>query len=398
MRLSALLLLFPMIGISVAAEFQSLEVPTLWDPNAPLAEAKQLPVLEGVRFSVIKKYEPDADGYRFLHGVALAWHRDRLYASFGHNKGGENTATEEARVCWSADDGRTWSKLVTIDAGPAPGLGVSHGVFLERGGELWAFHGSYSGTLQHVHTRAYRLNDADGSWQAKGTVIAGGFWPLGEPVRLDNGNWLMAGIRVGERNPAAVAISRGDDLTSWDLVVIPLAAGLTNVWGESAAIVDGSNVTCLARYGGKPLALVARSADSGRTWTTMDESNLPMTTSKPCAGTLSTGERFLVCTTAANNSGRRHPLTIALSRPGETVFSRVSVIRPAEFPGGPGESHPKAALAYPCAMEHDGKLYVGYSNSGGGAGRKGAGRALANNNSAELAVIPLDVLRRALAP
>jgi hypothetical protein len=85
-------------------------------------------------------------------------------------------------------------------------------------------------------------------------------------------------------------------------------------------------------------------------------------------------------------------LTIAVSRPGETAFSKVFVIRHAEHPGGPGESHGKAALAYPCAIEHKGKLYVGYSNSGGGVGREGKGRELWNNNSAELAIIPVEKL------
>jgi len=66
------------------------------------------------------------------------------------------------------------------------------------------------------------------------------------------------------------------------------------------------------------------------------------------------------------------------------VFSKVFVIRPAEFPGGPGESTPRAALSYPCATEHEGKLYVGFSNS---AGRRG------NHNSAELAIIPIASLR-----
>jgi len=46
-------------------------------------------------------------------------------------------------------------------------------------------------------------------------------------------------------------------------------------------------------------------------------------------------------------------------------------------------------LIKPYAIEHDGKLYVGYSNSGGEAGRVGEGRQLWNNNSAELAVIPI---------
>jgi hypothetical protein len=36
---------------------------------------------------------------------------------------------------------------------------------------------------------------------------------------------------------------------------------------------------------------------------------------------------------------------------------------------------------------------VGYSNSGGGVGRVGEGRQLWNNNSGELAVIPIAALR-----
>ena len=114
-----------------------------------------------------------------------------------------------------------------------------------------------------------------------------------------------------------------------------------------------------------------------------------MATSKPIAGTLSTGQRYLVCTTTADSGKRRSPLTIAVSRPGETLFSKVFVIRHAEFPGGPGESHKGAALSYPYAVEHDGKLYVGYSNSGDKSTRVGTGRELWNNNSAELAVIPV---------
>ena len=116
----------------------------LWNSAAPFPKAAELARLEGVRFHVIKRYEPAADGYRFLHGVALAWHRDRLYASIGHNQGGENTETEEARFTVSNDGGKTWSAVATMDAGLEPGLGVSHGVFHAHGGKLWAFHGAYT--------------------------------------------------------------------------------------------------------------------------------------------------------------------------------------------------------------------------------------------------------------
>lgn len=355
----------------------------LWDESQKLGAAKDLPVLDGVEFHVIKKWDKPADGYTFLHGVALGWHKGRLYASFAHNQGDENTVTEEAQYRVSDDGGKTWSALRAIDSGEQADLAVSHGVFVSHAGKLWAFHGAYYKQMERIHTRAYSLDEATGQWIQHGVVIEHGFWPMNQPVKMTDGNWIMPGISAGPYSetgafPAAVAISRADDFTKWDFVGIPVHQGI-RLWGESSLIVDGANVLNIARYGGKDLALISNSTDLGRTWTTMAESNLPMATSKPAAGVLSNGRRYLVCTTAANNGGRRSPLTIALSEPGQAVFSKVFSIRHDQHLG-PGESHEKAALSYPCATEHDGKLYVGFSNNGG---RKG------NLNSAEMAVIPL---------
>lgn len=361
----------------------------LWDTNAKLPPAGELPGIEGVQFHVIKKWEPDVDGYQWLHGVDLAWHKGKLYTSFGHNKGKENTHTEEARGRVSSDGGKTWSELFTIDSGTeTPDHAISHGVFLSHEGRLWAYHGSFYGFMGRIHTRAYLLDEATGRWEPKGVVVDDGFWALNQPERMSDGNWIMPGIKARrysswEPHPAAVAISRGSDPMKWDMVAIA-PSPVMKLWGESDVILDGARVLSIARYGPKPLALMATSSDHGRTWTTMAESNLPMATSKPCSGTLGTGQRYLVCTTAAGNGGRRAPLTIAVSRPGAAVFSKVFRIRHAVFPEGPGESHENAGLAYPCATEHEGKLYVGYSNSGGRGG---------NQNSAEMAVIPIESLR-----
>jgi hypothetical protein len=123
---------------------------------------------------------------------------------------------------------------------------------------------------------------------------------------------------------------------------------------------------------------------------------LSTVTSKPYAGRLSTGEPYLIATTTADSGKRRSPLTIAMGPPGGNSFEQVFVIRHTEH-DGPGESHPKASLAYPYAIEHDDRLYVGYSNNGGLVGRVGQGRELANNNSAELAVSSLASLRNTAA-
>lgn len=386
---------FGCLLLFVASHQKTGEPIRLWVSDYPIPSAKEIPALKGVEFSVIKRYEPSSDGYRFLHGVAICFHNGRLYASYGTNRGAENTATEEAHYSVSDDLGKTWTKAQLLDREPLEGTGVSHGVFLSHRDELWAFHGAFVGDKQNVHTRAYRLDEAEGVWLPKGTVVSGGFWPMGAPQKMSDGNWIMPGFIIGEDNPPAVAISQGEDFLKWDLVKIRLQENLGEVWGESAVIVSDNSIINIARWGREGKALVAKSNDFGRTWSKSTPSDLPMTTSKPYSGTLSTGERYLICSIASDIGKRRAPLTIALSKPHEKDFSRLAVIRDAVLPTGPGESHPDASLAYPYAIEHEGKLYVAYSNNGGNQNRVGEGRDLWNNNSAELAIIPIESLRAA---
>ncbi|MCA9122176.1 MAG: exo-alpha-sialidase [Planctomycetaceae bacterium] len=358
----------------------------LWNTQLPFPSSQDLLPIEGIEFRVIKPRVPEQDGYDWLHGVALAWHKGRLYSSFGHNSGAENTATEEANGRISDDGGKTWGPLFQIDAGEEPNLAISHGVFLSHQGRLWAFHGAFYGRMQDVHTRAYSLDESTGNWVSKGIIAKDGFWAMQEPQRMANGNWIMAGISVtagygGTNDPAAVAICRSDNLTKWDVIKIPKPASM-EMWGESCVILDGPNILDVSRYR-KPMALVATSENYGETWSTIRESNMPMAGSQPSAGMLSTGQRFLICSTTADGGNQRHPLTIAVGNPNEETFCRVYRIRDA-IHVGPGESAHNAALAYPYAIEHEGRLYVGYSNSGGRGG---------NRNSAELAIIPIEALQ-----
>ena len=360
----------------------------IWKSGVALAKAEELPEIRNVDFHVIKKWDKKSDGYTFLHGVGLAQHKGKLYASFGHNKGAENTVSEEAQYRVSEDGGRTWGPLKVIDAGGEPDLAVSHGVFLVHQGALWAFQGAYYGKMKRIHTRAYLLNQKTGKWEKHGVVVKDGFWPMNQPEKMADGNWIMPGFAAGPYSNkgifhAAVAISHGNNLTKWDFVKIPVAKNVKAMWGESAIFVDGKTIFNIARYGASPMALVAKSEDFGRNWSPSTVSNLPMTTSKPAAGILSTGQRYLVCTTAKGNGGKRTPLTIALSKPNENQFSKIFVIRRSRHDGKPGESADRLSLSYPYAMEYDGNLYVGYSNNGGRHG---------NLNSAELAVIPIKSL------
>ena len=323
------------------------ELAKLWD-GAAIPNAADVPLAKGVQIHTIKR---GAKGL-WMKGVHVAWHKDKLYAQFGYNdklnEQGENSPGEQVHYSTSVDNAETWTETVPIASGEGE-MGISHGVFLSYKGELWSFNGSFSGKIGRVHTRAFTLNEDTNQWEPKGAIIEGGFWPLQEPLKMDDGNWIMAGARVGDGHPAAVAISKGDDFTQWDLVVIPKAPG--KMWGESSVIIDGRRIINIARYGSAALALVAESNDFGRTWTPSQPSNLPMATSRPFTGTLSTGQHYLVCSTTADGGAHRWPLTIAVTQPGEMLFQRILSL-----------NNGKGAFVYPGAAEHNGILYVGYTN------------------------------------
>lgn len=301
-----------------------------------------------------------------------------------HHRPG-NRLHADRRALWESmtpvaiDVGNTWGNPVVMDAGEG-NLGASHGVFLSHGGKLWAFYDKF----QRTHTRAYWLNESSGKWEPQGMVLNQGFWPMQEPQRMADGNRIMSGFRVASGfgqagNLPAVALSQHDDFMKWTMVVIQPDQSLgANLWGESTLIVEQQRITNIARCGAKALALVSTSEDYGRTWTPATASNLPMATSKPYAGTLSTGQRYLVCTTTADTGCKRSPVTIAVSKPGESLFSRVFVIRTSVFDNTPGVSAPNADFSYPYAVEHEGQLYIGYTHKS----------HIAN----ELAVIPVSGL------
>jgi hypothetical protein len=361
-----------------------IEPYALWDPSHPVPTAAETPVLEDLRFSVIKKREPDVDGYNWLHGVAVVWHNDTLFTFWGHNKGDENTPTEVAQERRSTDLGLTWGPVRMLASHTATEA-RSHGVFLSHAGTLWAFLGRFGAKYANTRCEGFRLKeDADPQvWESVG-IVTDHFWPCDEPRRMADGNWIMAGMDVkpqGAWAAPAVAISHGRDFTRWDTVVLPVPKELEGIWGESTVIVEPDELLVVVRAGWQhDHALVSTSTDSGRTWTPVQWSNLPMPCTKVYGGVLSTGQRFLVGTLVRDHNRRRHPLTIAVSEPGQKMLSRVLRIRDDLFPEGPGESVEGAALAYPYAVEHDEYLYLVYSNDGG------RGR---NLNSAEMAIIPI---------
>ncbi len=366
----------------VTAEPQRFE---LWS-GGPLPKASEIPLLKGVRFSVIKQREPEKDGYDWLHGVSIVRHKGTLFTCWGNNPGRENTVGEIVRGRRSSDDTQTWGPVEMLGPGVKENGKMveahSHGVFLKQNNRLWAFlarFGRGKGHFAGLAMEAFLLDEENDCWQSQG-VVAQGIWPLREPVRMNNGNWFVSGCDENWR--ASVAISHGDDLTKWDTVKIPVD---DRIYTEANFWIDGREIILVMRNH-SPIdpafncAAVSVSNDYGRSWSQPVESNLPMTTSKPYCGTLSTNQRYLICNTVRDHNGRRWPLTIAVGRPDEKTLCRMWRIRDA-IRSEAGDTQ-NMALSYPHAIELDGKLYIVYSSGIGG-----------NRNHAELAVIPVSSLQ-----
>ena len=305
----------------------------LWN-GTELPRSDQLPEIPGSRFHLIKAYEPENDGYHWLKGVAMAKVGDTWMASFGHNTctSGENNATEVTNARISNDNCETWGPLISVDVAHGE-LATSSGVFLLREEELWAFNGAFYGKGRaggRVHTRAYAagaesVRKGEPEWRHRGVVAWDGFWPLQEPLAMENGRYVVGGVSVGGGDGGntipAVGLVDARDPTLWEVVRLPFAE---DIWGESCVIVDGAEVLLIARSNKSRLrALAAESSDYGRTWSELRDTNLPMIDSKPDSGTLSTGRRYLINTICSDvGEAGRNPLTIVLSEKGEWRFAK----------------------------------------------------------------------------
>ena len=342
----------------------------LWDGEFPPPES-QLEPLPGVRFERLKQREPEVDGYDWLHGVALIFRHGELLASFGHNQGRENTPTEVLNLVRSRDGGRTWGPLEGLAPG-GDGFGNSHACFWSRDDRLWCFAPRFgkgpAAQFPGLAMEAWQLGEDERTWARLG-VVAQGIWPLGPPIRLANGNWLVTGCNARWR--AAIATSPGDDMLHWDTVDIPVG---DRVLTEATAWADGDRITLLMRnqspLGQPNCAAMSFSEDGGRTWSEPVESNFPMVTCKPFAGVLSNGQRYLIANVCDVSQHNRRTLAIAVSRPGETQLCRIWRLETGD-----------RALAYPYAVEQEGELWIGYSEADGKLG--------GNRNHARLAVVPL---------
>jgi hypothetical protein len=377
----ALFLFWPMVLFGESAF-------PLWDSEVPFPESiEAIAPIDGVRYVNVFRSTPK---WRFLHQSGIGFHNGVLFVGWVHAGRDEAEPDQVINGRRSFDGGRTWTDLEAIAPALDGAFRWEYCSFLPLNGRMWAIttRARDSWHFRDPVMELFRFDEAEENWIYHGPVLKD-FIATDKPRRLANGNWLMAGwfVESYPEKPShyrentmvnRVAISDGDDLTTWRIREVPHGNGL--VFPFISPIVDGSHVTGIFRNSQATWALVTHSTDNGETWTEAGKSNLPMTAVKPFGGILSDGRRYLVsCTPVSEGDHSREALTIAFSQPGKPALGRILKIsrgRPYSLRyEGKGK---RPQWSYPKAVEHEGHLYVIYT---------------VNKEDAEMAVIPLEALR-----
>ena len=328
-----------------------------WAPEIPVPEAARLAEPPGLRQVVV--HRADA-AFGFLHDNAVAWHDGELVAAWYNCPRGEMEGISCIRARRSRDGGRTWTAPEVVAADTAGDDILYVPVALaSHAGRLLAFVTRMRGADLVLDCVAFAWEGDRRVWTRQG-AITGPFIANTAPQPLPGGRFVMGGrmAETPETKPEipAVAISSVSDLTTpWRLVPLvrkPLVP--FEPFPETALWVNGPRVTAFIRGG-----FVCRSEDGGDTWSEPCRANLPQEPSKLYAGTLSTGQRFLIWNLPDPEAGRRRNLlALAVGDPGANRLSRAWLIRR----GPDAREGIGPEWSYPCAIEYDGRLYIIYSS------------------------------------
>lgn len=319
----------------------------------------------------------------FLHDVALASWRGRLYEAWYNSTSAEICGSSLIRGRFSCDGGVNWSDPVTIvgEMGENERHFVPADLFVHQDA-LYALITTMSGKNLTESVELYRQRDDPMVPWEHVSNVGEGFICNTPPRLLPNGNYIVgAWMPMKEESPAfpAVLISQGSDIARpWRCVFLydpmhplapkPLCPEVT---------VDAEGMRCVAHVRNDcahPLVFV--SEDGGDSWSSPVVNDMPINGSKMFAGRLPDGRHYLIYN---HEKGRwvRTLLLMAVSEPGAERYSRVYKLL-----DGHDESLNRGRIwFYPSACVQNGRLHVGCTL-----------QETTDQRSAILCSIPLDSL------
>lgn len=339
----------------------------LWESERPFPKAEEISFPEGIEYRIVENGLTDS--YRFLHDTAISVFQNEIFTAWYACPVGEMIGDSRIRGRRSTDDGKTWSELETLvwDEKGENKMFVP-AQFFPFGNDLFLLVGVMEGGPDLITAcYLYRFSAETGKW-TKCAEIADRFLPLGAPIRLENGNWLIPGRvsdQIGQQpHIPAIALSSGDSIASPWRVKRLVDRRYFAPCPETSVFADGKELLAIVRMEREPFQRLFFSSDYGETWRETENRFFPMSSAKTYALTLSNGTRclFFSLPDFQRNPdgslpkdlnfgwGTRRTLAMAVAGANEDSFSRVFKIQ--------SDEHGVSNAYYPCAVERDGKLFV----------------------------------------
>lgn len=351
----------------------------VWDPTVPFPSPKHMEDPGIITQICVERGQSGV--YHYLHESTIAWHRGRFYVGWANHPHLEDNNRNEIIRGKTSVDGLHWSEpSVWVQAPQNGASSFNHPLIFSQGDTLYGFFVAWHDGKPT--TQIFVYDDNTGAWQYQPQCDIPGFLPFCTPQPTNDGNWIIGGEYGWYES--AVIISRGTDLTRWDLVTIPRPETLKILYPETALVNQPDRILAICRPNAKfnreaphivypPdeemfTAPMAESRDNGRTWSPLALCNFPLTASMPFSGRLSTGQNYLLTNSLATEEGRSL-LSLAVTGPEGGLFRRIFKVRHQDWParrlfeGYGAESYVGTFTewSYPKATEHNGNLYIVYS-------------------------------------
>lgn len=341
----------------------------LWNEKTSFPDFEDFSEIRNLKY--LTAHTLDKNGYHFLLGAAIVKYKNTLRVSFAQSLKTENDDRTRLMEKVSFDGGISWTENVIAET--ENGFGRSHGVYFCHENELYVFcpRAKYDRIDRYpeLKTEIYHLEE-NGKYRLLGIALDEDFWPMCEPITLENGSFLMAGLKT-ESGTAAIALCEGNDITKWEMTELPNPENF-QYWGETTVLKKDARLIAFVRNSGRIRnILTSESTDNGKTWSALTESDFPASHSKLYVKTLQNSLSYLVFNVRDRGEKiGRDTLAIAV---GNGRFERVYLIRDGFE--APPVFWQYNEWSYPYAFEdtENGLLYVAYAK---------------NKEHCEIAVIP----------
>ena len=313
-----------------------------------------LPLLKG-EHAVVCPYD---EAWKFQLHNYLLHHDGKFWCMWSAGPVVEDLPTQHVRYATS-DDGLHWSAPKNLSGMPAEGRAFIARDFWLRDGELLGLAASYRGhgafgVDKDLKLVAFAWNQESGAWTEKGVLYQDAINNF-SPQKVSTGEWMMT--RRDARFNVTMLFGGVKALDDWRAV--PVVDRLKALRGRKFSPdepvcweqPDGTLIAAIRDNGGSGRLFRSVSQDHGQSWSDPVMTNYPNATSKLFTLTTSRGFRVLV-SNANPNIGRRE-MHLAVSRDGLS-FTRLMRL---DIPS------PRATtFQYPHVIEHDGCLFIAFSN------------------------------------